>query len=316
MKVFFTRLCHGSFLALCIFPAHADITPLTSADEQQIRELIFRWNDALNKTEDAQPQSLYSAQVIWYGQPLSAQKVLANEQAFLAKNDDYRQRIVSTLNIQPIEQAEGQVSVQFVKRAGISKEKELNYPQELWVAKDSQGWRIVSETDGITRANQSKQKSLAVARGKFDGQHQSYVWMSDADPRTGDACLPDTDCDCSLWSSDPAVQPVNIPQCLANTVETLSGLDDSGRDRAVVSPEWWSSNSRRVYVYDIQQSQWIQVLPVIGKELNIQEAVTAKDIVQRDPQHPGQVNVTEAVWDDANEVMKTAISTQKLRVLK
>lgn len=301
-----------SALSMCAF---ADTT-LSSADEQQIGELIFRWNDALNKEPNAQPQSLYSPTVMWYGRSLSAQQVLANEQAYLAKNVEYDQWIVSTLTVRPDEQSPGRAAVSFVKRAGMGLDSSQNYPQEMVVVKGALGWRIVSETDGITRANQSKEKSTDIARGKFDGQHQSYVWMSDEDPRTGKACQPYSDCDCALWNSDPGVQPVKIPQCLANTVETLSRLDDSGRDRVVVSPEWWSSNSRLVYVYDIQQGQWIRVLPGIDKNLNIQEAVRANDIVQRDAEHPGQVKVTRAVWDEENEDIKTEVVTQTPWVLK
>lgn len=120
----------------------------------------------------------------------------------------------------------------------------------------------------------------------------------------------------ALWNRAPLGAVCKNPPMPANTVETLSQLDDSGRDRVVVSPEWWSSNSRLVYVYDIQQGQWIRVLPSIVKYRNIQEAARAEDIAQRDAEHPGQVKVTRAVWDEENEEMKTEVATQKLWVLK
>ena len=316
----FYSFCRGmGIAALFSFisaSAYADVI-LTPADEQQIRELIFRWNDVLNKTPDAQPQSLYAVKVAWYGQSLAAQQVLANEQTFLAKNNDYIQWIVSPLAIQPVEQSDSLVAVGFVKRAGMSRETAVNYPQEMQVVNEGPlGWRIVSETDGITRINQSKEKSREIARGKFDGQHLSYAWTRNEDPRTGGACLPYSECNCTLWNSDPAIQPVEIPQCLADgNVEALSHLDDSGRDRVVVFQDWWSSSSRLVYVYDIQQGQWVLVLPAIARDFNLQEAVAA-DIVQRDRQHPGYVNVTQAVWDEANEVTTTKVVSQTLWVLK
>ncbi|UGS41479.1 hypothetical protein [Pseudocitrobacter corydidari] len=318
MEWFYSLFCRVGlilFIGVMSVPVLAEST-LTAKDEQQIRQLMFRWNDALNKTPDAQPQFLYSSKVMWYGRSLSIQQVLAQEQAYLAKNKGYFQEIISTLNIHPVEQADNLFEVSFVKRAGLTLDTSKNYPQEMRVVKEAQGWRIVSETDGITRANQSKEERTDIARGKFDGQKLSYVWMTEEDPRTGKACQPYNACDCALWSSDFWVQPVKIPRCLANTVETLSHLDDSGRDRVVVSPEWWSSNSRLVHVYDIQQGQWIRVLPVIDKNLNIQEAVRAADIVQRSAEHPGQVNVTRAVWDEENEVTKTEVVTQTLWELK
>ncbi|WP_241201533.1 hypothetical protein [Escherichia albertii] len=173
----------------------------------------------------------------------------------------------------------------------------------------------MSETDGITLANQSKEKNTDVARGKFDGKNKSYVWMREADPRTGGACLPYSKCDCSLWSSDPRVSPIIITQCLIGNVETISGLDNSGRDRVVVSPEWWSSAERVVYVFDIQQYQWIRVMPGFMKNLNIQETATAADLLQPDPQHPGQVKVTTAYWDLEKDELLTKVINKKLWVL-
>ncbi|HEB1449059.1 TPA: hypothetical protein RY419_001465, partial [Escherichia albertii] len=207
--------------------AEGESETLPPADLQAIESLVERWDDVLSKRDNVQPQSLYMPQVEWYGQSLSAQQVLANEQAFLAKNTDFCQSIVSTLNIQRSYEDKNIVLVSFVKRAGLTYENEQNYPQEIQVTKSAQGWRIVSETDGITLANQSKEKSTDVARGKFDGKNKSYVWMREADPRTGGACLPYSKCDCSLWSSDPRVSPIIITQCLIGNVETISGLDNS-----------------------------------------------------------------------------------------
>ncbi|MCZ9166155.1 hypothetical protein [Escherichia albertii] len=301
--------------AFTVAAAEGESETLPPADLQAIESLVERWDDVLSKRDNAQPQSLYMPQVEWYGQSLSAQQVLANEQAFLAKNTDFCQSIVSTLNIQRSYEDKNIVLVSFVKRAGLTYENEQNYPQEMQVTKSALGWRIVSETDDITLANQSKEKSTDVARGKFDGKNKSYVWMREADPRTGGACLPYSKCDCSLWSSDPRVSPIIITQCLIGNVETISGLDNSGRDRVVVSPEWWSSAERVVYVFDIQQYQWIRVMPGFMKNLNIQETATAADLLQPDPQHPGQVKVTTAYWDLEKDELLTKVINKKLWVL-
>ncbi|WP_312949670.1 hypothetical protein [Superficieibacter sp.] len=307
------RWIFSASLCLCAFSSWASVT-LTSADEQQINALIDRWNDDLNRQEQAQPQSLYAPQVEWFGQTLTAQQVLANQQVFLAKNKNYQQSIVSTLNIQPAE--EDRVQVRFVKRAGLDLDKEQNYPAEFMLKKETSGWRIVSETDGITRAVQSKDDSSLVAKGKFDGSHTSYVWMTDSDPRTGGVCTEEGDCECALWSSVPDVLPVKIPQCLAGGVETVSGLDDSGRDRVLLFPQWWSSALRVLYLYDIQQKQWIKTLPGISFNINLQETATGADLVKRDPAHPGRVNVVQSVFDEAKEEPTTKVVSQTLRTLK
>jgi len=295
--------------------AHAELN-LTVSDEQQINALVDRWNNVLNRVQDAQPQSLYADQVDWFGKVLPAQQVIASDREFLAKNKDYRQSIVSTLNIQPAGENDDRVLVRFVKRAGVDTDNEKNYPAELQLQKNAAGWRIVSETDAITRRNQHKNDDTGVAKGKFDGTHISYAWMSDANPRTGGACTPDSDCDCTLWNSDPHIKPVSISQCLAETIETLAGLDDSGRDRALVYPEWWTSALRVIYLYDIQQNQWIKVVPDISYNINIQETHTSADIVKRDVRHPGKVNIEQSLFDEALQEPTVHVSSQTLTTLK
>lgn len=117
--------------------AEGESETLPPADLQAIESLVERWDDVLSKRDNAQPQSLYMPQVEWYGQSLSAQQVLANEQAFLAKNTDFCQSIVSTLNIQRSYEDKNIVLVSFVKRAGLTYENEQNYPQEIQVTKSA-----------------------------------------------------------------------------------------------------------------------------------------------------------------------------------
>lgn len=311
----FNRHLAAALFFLGTFAAHADLT-LTATDEQQINALVDRWNDVLNRAENAQPQSLYADQVEWFDKTLPAQQVIANSQAFLAKNQQYQQSIISTLTIQPVEESDDRVMVRFVKSAGLEAFKEKNYPAELQMRKTPAGWRIVSETDAITRANQNKDVYAGVIKGKFDGKSVSYAWMSDADPRTGGACTEETDCDCTLWNSDPDVKPVKISQCLVGRMETLSGLDDSGRDRVVAFPDWWTSAMRVVYVYDIQQKQWIKTMPGFSMNINLQETDTAADLLKRDPQHPGQVKVTQATFDEVAQEATTEVVSQRLWTLK
>lgn len=309
------RSIAAMLLCLGACSAHANLT-LTSSDEQQINTLVDSWDHALNRGDSARLLPLYAEQVEWFGQMLPSQQVIANHQAFLAKNKEYGQHIVSTLNIQPAEGSDNRVMVRFVKSAGLEAFKEKNYPAELQLKKVAAGWRIVSETDAITRSNQHKDVYAGVIKGKFDGKQVSYAWMSEADPRTGSACTEETDCNCTLWNSDPDILPIKIPQCLVGRMEVLSGLDDSGRDRVVAFPEWWTSAMRVVYVYDIQQKQWIKAMPSFSMNINLQETDTAADLIKRDPQQPGMVNVKQSTFDEVAEEATTEVVIGRLLTLK
>ncbi len=96
----------------------------------------------------------------------------------------------------------------------------------------------------------------------------------------------------------------------------LSNLDDSGRDRALIYPEWWSSAWRATYLYDVQQQQWVKAIPSFSMNLNVQEDVDGTSLVTRDPEHPGQVIVSQAQWDEKTEDIVINKSAETLNVLK
>ncbi|MDK9584647.1 hypothetical protein [Lelliottia wanjuensis] len=314
-------------LSLVSFSSSAEVV-LNATDKQQINALLDRWNDVFNHHADAQPQMVYADQVEWYGKSMSVQQVTASEQAFVKKNEAYYvQRIASQLMIQPAGDEESQsgrddVRVTFVKNVTLSSGHEANYPAEFLVRKLPQGWRITGETDGVTRYNQ-KEKSgekpdASVAKGKFDGKHVSYVWTTSFDPRTGEVCTEETECNSLLWSSDPGVAPVNVTDRLIEGIITLPSLDNSGRDRAVIHTGSYMGAWAPLYLYDIQQKQWIRDIAPISYNVNVEEELSDSDIIKPDTAHPGQVNVVradmEAVGSGSGEVTKT--TSEKLLVLQ
>ena len=310
-------------LSLVSFSSSAEVT-LSATDKQQINALLDRWNDVFNHRADAQPQMVYADQVEWYGKPMPVQQVTASEQAFVKKNEAYYvQRIVSQLVIQPVDDEElqsarGDVRVTFVKNVLPGSGHEENYPAEFLVRKLPQGWRITGETDGITRYNQKEKRDASVAKGKFDGKHVSYVWTTSFDPRTGDMCTEETDCSSLLWSSDPSVAPVKITDRLIEGITVLPSLDNSGRDRVVIHTGSEMGAWAPLYLYDIQQKQWIRDIAPISYNVNVEEELSDTDIIKPDTAHPGQVNVVradmEAVGSDSDEVTKT--TSEKLLVLQ
>lgn len=320
MKKYLTfGLC---LLAFPGFSAYAD-TILTATDKQQISGLIEHWNDNYNQYNDGRALTIYAGEVEWFGKKLSAQQVIANEKDFLNKNPEFGQKILGRLRIMAATFSDSQseplsADVRFVKQVELSNGWQQNYPAQFTVQKLSQGWRITEETDGITRHNQDKSDDEEVVKGKFDGQHVSYVWMSEANPKTGDECTEDTDCESFLWSSDPKVNPVKVSNHLMGNLTMLTQLDDSGRDRVVVHSLWWDGGWLPVYLYDIQHGQWIRDIPVIPYNVNIEETVADSELIKRDPNNVGQINVMRAVLRDTDDddPVTTEVVTYKLLELK
>ena len=166
---------------------------ISPSDEQQISALIYQWNAVLNAEKGAQPDHLYAERVMWYGEEMSSLAVSHKIMDFLAKNKQYEQHIVEKVKIQivdrfDIDKNNDTLRVNFVKQAGLTSDKQQYYPAEILVKKEGDGWRIVSETDYITQANQNKDFAYLVAKGKFDGENISYAWMMEENPLTGGAC--------------------------------------------------------------------------------------------------------------------------------
>ncbi|WP_039055818.1 hypothetical protein [Enterobacter sp. Bisph1] len=305
------------WLSACLLffmPALAQ-AELSTSDKQAITQLVEGWNQHLNGGTSPAGQDLYAPQVEWFGQHLERDDVLRRQQAFTSHSPDYTQRIISTLDM--VEDETGHIQVEFVKQAGLEAKQLKNYPAQLTLSKQPAGWRISGETDLLTRLNQ-KETSVQglLAKGKFDGSNKDVVWVNARDPKTGGSCDEEGDCDCKLWSSNPEVQPAVVPQCIGGAVETLSQLDDSGRDRVVVFPQWWTSAWRVVYVFDIQKGQWTKALPSFPMNINIQEEDDAATLVKRDTQHSGNVLVKKALWDEKQEDIVTPQKSEPLLVAK
>lgn len=312
-------------LLLCSIPTAFAQRTITPVDEQQISALIYRWNAVLNAEKGVQSDSLYADKVKWYGEEMTSQTVISKIHDFLNKNKQYDQSIVDKIKIQiydrfDIDKNTDILRVNFVKQAGLTSDKQQYYPAEFLVKKGANGWRIVSETDNITQANQNKDLAYLVAKGKFDGKNSSYAWMTEENPLTGGACLGDEDgsyaCQCNLWNSNLKIQPVKIRQCLVGAVETIKDLDGSGRDRVALIPDWWSSAWRVVYLYDIQQGQWIKTMPSFSMHISLQEGTTADALFQPDAQHPGMVKVTDVDIDENSGLPELKVETRKLWELK
>lgn len=312
MKRFQRQWLIACLFSFIIGPAQAE---LSATDKQDISALTERWNQHLNASAKEGGGELYAAQVEWFGQHLKREEVLQRQQTFAAHAPQYAQRIITPLDI--TEDEKGGAQVAFVKQAGLEAKQVKNYPAQLTVTKLPEGWRIGGETDLLTRLNQ-KDPSVQglLAKGKFDGSNKEVVWVSAHDPKTGGSCDEEGDCECQLWSSNPMVQPAVVPQCIGGGVETLSQLDESGRDRVVVFPQWWTSAWRVVYVFDIQQGQWTKALPSFPMNINVQEEDDAAALVKRDTQHNGYVLVKKALWDEKQEDIVTPQESEPLLVAK
>ncbi|ELY9424535.1 hypothetical protein SLY17_003538 [Cronobacter dublinensis] len=307
------RALFGLALAGLTLSASAAMTP---QDERDASALIARWNDFKNHPTAQAGASLYGEQVSWYGKALAPTAVIAENTAFLQKHPHYTQRIVSNITFTEQDGQPLAVQATFVKQAGLEVQTPRNYPAQLTLTKQAAAWRISEETDWITEANRQKMRDYRLAGGRFNGTAKSYAWLTAHDPKTNGVCDESGDCECQLWNSDPTVKPASIASCIGGGVEALSNLDDSGRDRVLIYPEWWSSAWRATYLYDVQQQQWVEAIPSFSMNLNVQEDVEGKTLVARDPQHPGQVIVAEAKWDEKTEDIVISKSAQPLKVLK
>ncbi len=298
-----------------------------SPDDQQIRGLVMSWQEAHQQRNNELLASLYGAEVDYYGQHLAREQVIAAKRAFFSKeeNKEFSQSIASPLHIEGIEgsaeSGEAPVTngkqVEFVKRAGSSADTVRNYPSTLRVSKDESGkWKIVAESDDITDLNLKQPTYSRVVRGKFDGKTEQYAWVRGQDPISGNSCTPDGDCICKLWNSDPAVQPVSIPSCIDASLAVLPGLDGTGRDRLQVIQDWWTSGWTLARLYDVQQTQWIQIVPAFSTNANQLEESGNRILVVSNPARPGYIRIKVTRFDPQTEELRTEQQDKPLLALR
>lgn len=315
MAVTGSKGMRGAAVLMFFLPLACAGAALTPQDEQEIGKLIAQWNVFKNRPQAASAAALYAGQITFYGKTLPLSAVVEQNAAFVQKHPHYTQKIVNRLTIDALDEAQPAAQVTFVKAAGLEASSERYYPATLLVAKQAEGWRIREESDWITESNQQKEKDYRVAGGRFNGVTKSYAWLSASDPKTGGVCDESGDCECDVWNSDPAIAPAKLPSCIGGGVETLAGLDESGRDRLLIYPQWWTSAWSVAYLYDIQQKQWVKAIPSFSMNTNVQENVQGKELVARDARHPGQVIVAQAKWDEEKEDIVIEKASVPLNVL-
>ncbi len=194
-----------------------------------------------NRTESTPPQSLYGEGGVVWSNRFPRSRLWRGRR--FGENSDYQQHIVTALNIQPAEDDKS-VIVRFVKRAGTTG-KMTNYPEEILLMRDAAGWQSPAKPTALRVLVKRKVPKL---RGTYWPTFELRL-ASRGKSTDGGACSDDSDCDCSLWSSDAEDEASEVIAMHGRDIETLSGLDDSGRDRVMVSPQWWSSVFRVVYLF-------------------------------------------------------------------
>lgn len=314
MAFYSSKGMRGAAALLLFLPLACAGATLTAQDERDIHTLISQWNALKNHPQPA--AAIYASQVRFYGKTLPLSAVAEQNSAFVQEHPRYAQKIINRLTIDALDGEQPAAQVSFVKLAGLETASQRYYPAQLRVVKQPEGWRINEESDWITESNQQKENDYRVAGGRFNGAIKSYAWLSATDPVTGGVCDESGDCECEVWNSDPAIKPAKLPSCIGGGVETLAGLDDSGRDRLIVYPQWWTSAWSVVYLYDIQQKQWVKAIPSFSMNSNVQEEATGRELVARDAQRPGQVIVAQAKWDEAKEEIVIEKASVPLNVVK
>lgn len=296
-----------------------------SQDDQQIRGLVMSWQDAHQQRNADLLAPLYGTEVDYYGQRLTHEQVVAAKREFFAKNKEFSQYLASPLHIEGIEgSAENDEAppatgkqVEFVKRAGNTSDSVRNYPSTLRVQQNAAGkWEIAAESDDITDLNLKQTTYARVVQGKFDGKTDQYAWIRGQDPVSGNSCTPDGDCICKLWNSDVNVQPVSIPSCIDAGMRVISGLDGTGRDRLQVIQSWWTSSWTLARLYDVQQAQWIQIVPTFSTNFNLLEETGADILVVSHPDRPGYVRIKTTRYDTEKEDLVTELKDKPLLALR
>lgn len=123
MKRFYPQWLAACVLFFAVLPAHAE---LSTADKQNITQLVDIWNSHLNGNALPAGGDLYAAHVEWFGQRLERDEVLRRQQAFTSHAPHYAQRIITTLDI--AEDEAGNVQVGFVKQGGLDEKQVKKLP--------------------------------------------------------------------------------------------------------------------------------------------------------------------------------------------
>lgn len=322
----------GVLLGMCLFnismSAFADELDDTQIklekDRPQAMLIVQRWQLAHQNKNAEELTALYADQVDYYHQMMRREKVIANKSLFFKseKRKFLSQKIVSTISINSDgnntddeDGADDSLRAEFVKQV-VMNDRAQNYPASLYIKKNKSGlWQIIAETDDITDSNLgTSDDSRTVIRAKFNGKQPQYAWVNSRNTETQGSCDYAQQCSCYLWSSDATVKPIEIPSCNSASLDILSGLDGSGRDRLVLLDWREMGGWTGIHLYDIQRGQWTQAMNVVSTHIN-QLEVQKDPLVVPEPGKPGYVRVTAVDFNTETEEQESESKVLPLIVL-
>jgi len=306
----------GVFFASAVCVAEEDMLD-NVAYERQALLMVERWQLAYQNKDLNELTALYADKIDYFHKTMTREKVMADKAAFFnsEKKKFLSQSIVSTITVH----ADGNntddgglddsMRAEFIKQVNVGG-KTQNYPASLYIKPNAAGqWQIIAESDGITDANLGfDDDSRQVVKGKFDGLQRQYAWVNSRNAQTGGDCHNGDDCNCYLWTSQAEVKPVIIPQCINASLDVVSGLDGSGRDRLQLIDQRWQGGWAAVHLYDIQRLQWTPAIRTVSTNISEIEQVVGA-LVTPDPAKPGYVRIIETTSapDTAEFINKTEV---------
>ncbi|MFC4677120.1 hypothetical protein [Dysgonomonas termitidis] len=145
--VYISTLRHDSTLAE---PREA-----TEKTIEELRKLVFQWNDAHLSKDTGLFSDLFNGIVLFYGTQLDKNICIEKKISLFSKIPDFKQAIFGNIDVEKISDAEYRCN--FMKRV-TADNNVTDYPSYLVFREINGDWKIVTESDLITDKNLAKQR--------------------------------------------------------------------------------------------------------------------------------------------------------------
>ena len=137
-----------------------------SLKDKTFTDLVEAWSQAHSLDNINQFNRLFDNTVLFYGSKLSKNECLLKKRSLLDKYPDFKQIIVSDIEVKKYELE--QYLCSFIKRVTIGA-KITDYPSYLIFRKYENDWKIVVESDEITDRNLAKKKGIKIPEHAIKG---------------------------------------------------------------------------------------------------------------------------------------------------
>lgn len=229
------------------------------SEQQQVIEVVYRWNEAHNSSEIEKIIAFYGDPVLFFKQRISRESLVAAKKYKINRVDAYKERIIGRVGIYASDT--GDYKCEFLKLVTINQQPSVYHSYLIFKKQIDSTWKIIVESDKeadlqpeLVSLFEKFKESESLSTGDFNG---------DGDKEDLIVIKPETDSSGGFSSTETRISFTNLelpeiilPSCVSVNVLNENDVDGDGSDDFSVVVKKTDGGIGDVILFSLKRGKW------------------------------------------------------------